>query len=106
MTASFSSTCKSSLRTWCAQAKRFELNAISLATIGLGARLCDGQSAALNRSGVAMIRNRQSPRMQRKQSANLQRRYGYLEKAFDGDTSHCCLASTARSQKCEACELI
>jgi hypothetical protein len=23
------------------------------------------------------------------QSANLQKRYGYLEKAFDGDASHC-----------------
>jgi hypothetical protein len=27
--------------------------------------------------------------MRRKQSANLQRRYGYLENAFDGDTGHC-----------------
>jgi len=27
--------------------------------------------------------------MRRKQSANLQRRYGYLEKAFDDDTGHC-----------------
>jgi hypothetical protein len=27
--------------------------------------------------------------MRRKQSANLERRYGYLEKAFDGDISRC-----------------
>ena len=89
MTVSFSSTCKSSLRTCRVQAKRFELNAVSVATIGLGARLCDGLSAALNRSGVATMRNRPGQRMRRKQSANLQRRYGYLEKAFDGDTSRC-----------------
>jgi hypothetical protein len=36
-----------------------------------------------------MLRNQQNPRTPNKQSVNLQRRYGYLEKAFDGDTSHC-----------------
>ena len=71
------------------RAKRFELNAVSVATIRPGAKLCHRQSAALNRSGVAMLRNQQNPRTRSKQSANLQRRYGYLEKAFDGDTSHC-----------------
>jgi hypothetical protein len=28
------------------------------------------------------------PEKQNKQSANLQRRYGYLQNAFDGDTGH------------------
>ncbi len=89
MTVSFSSAYKLSLWIWCVQAKRFELNAVSVATIRPGAKLCHRQSAALNRSGVAMPRNRQNPRTPSNQSANLQRRYGYLEKAFDGDASHC-----------------
>ena len=89
MTASFSSTCKSNLRIWCHQAKRFELNAVSVAMIRQGIKLHHHQSAALNRSGVAMLRNQKNSRMQSKPSANLQRRYGYLEKAFDGDTGHC-----------------
>src|SRR6266446_5707010 len=36
-----------------------------------------------------MLRNQQNPRTRSKQYANLQRRYGYFEKAFDGDASHC-----------------
>ena len=89
MTVSFSSIYKLSLWIWCVQAKRFELNAISVATIRPGARLCHRQSAALNRSGVAMPCNRQNPRTPSNQSANLHRRYGYLEKAFDGGANHC-----------------
>jgi hypothetical protein len=36
---------------------------------------------------MAMLRNQQSLRMRSKQSVNLRTRYGYLEKAFDGDAS-------------------
>jgi hypothetical protein len=42
-----------------------------------------------------MLRNQQSPKARNRQSANLQRRYGYLEKAwlsrkaFDGDACDC-----------------
>jgi hypothetical protein len=71
------------------QAKRFELNALSVAAIGPGTKLCHRQSAASNRSDLAMLRNQQNAITRSKQSANLQRRYGYLEKAFDGGTSHC-----------------
>jgi hypothetical protein len=44
---------------------------------------------ALNRSGVATLRIQQNRRTRNKKSINLQRRYGYLEKAFDGDIGHC-----------------
>src|SRR5882757_482235 len=56
----FSLTCKSNLRTWCHQAKRFELNAVSAAMIRPGIKLRHRQSAALNRSGVAVLRNQQN----------------------------------------------
>jgi hypothetical protein len=36
-----------------------------------------------------MLRNQQNLSARSKQSADLQRRYGYLEKVFDGDTSGC-----------------
>jgi hypothetical protein len=42
---------------------------------------------AYTQSETAMLRNEQSQRMRSKQSVNLRTRYGYLEKAFDGDAS-------------------
>src|SRR5258707_9139442 len=69
--------------------KRFEPNAVSVATIRLGAKLCHRRSAALDRSGAAMLRNQQNPRTRSKPPANLQRRYGYFKKAFDGYANHC-----------------
>jgi len=36
-----------------------------------------------------MLRNQQNLSARSKQSADLQRRYGYLEKAFDGDAKVC-----------------
>jgi hypothetical protein len=54
-----------------------------------------------------MLRNQQNLRARSKQSADLQRRYGYLEKAFDGDTSRCLASANSIANKmCDADKLM
>ena len=47
------------------------------------------ESVVLNRPEVVMLHIPKNGRMRNKQPTNLQRRYGYLENAFDGDSSRC-----------------
>jgi len=90
MAISFSSTSKSTLRTWRVQAKRFELNAVSVAMIRLGPSYATANQRRWM-DPVWRCHATQSVESETwsKHSTHLQRRYGYLEKAFDGNDSHC-----------------